>query len=45
MAAEDGLSFNDYCIKLILKDEDRLQKEREVKIIKFPSGANAPLGG
>jgi hypothetical protein len=37
MAAEDGLSFNDYCIKLLLEDADRLQEE-EAKIIKFPAG-------
>jgi hypothetical protein len=35
MAAEESLSFNDYCIKLLLEDEDRLQKEEKAKIVKF----------
>ncbi len=35
MAALEKLSFNDYCIKLLLEDEDRLREE-EGKILNFP---------
>ena len=42
-AAEEGLSFNAYVLKLLLEDadrlaeEDRLKKERKSKIVKFPT--------
>ena len=35
MAAEEKLSFNDYCIKLLVEDAARLREE-EAKILKFP---------
>lgn len=34
-AADLGLSFNDYCLKLLAEDADRLEEEK-AKVLKFP---------